>query len=125
MEAAMFPEFHPTYISVEPKEGAACVCLKPARLSDELNIELLGRELFALVEQFGARKVAVSMRNVEHATSAALGKLITLNRKLHRNGGTLVLCDMGEDMRDIMRASRLLNYFKTAPNLDAALESLR
>lgn len=121
----MFPDFHPTYISVEARENAACVSVLAPRLSDEMNIELLGRELFALVEQFGARKVAVSLRKVEHATSAALGKLITLHRKLHRHGGTLVICDVGEEMREILRASRLLTYFNTAANFDTALESLR
>lgn len=121
----MFPDFHPTYISVEGRDNATCVSVRAARLSDEMNIELLGRELFSLVEQFGARKIAVSLRNVEHATSAALGKLITLHRKLHRHGGMLVICDVGEEMRDVLRASRLLNYFNTSSNFDSALETLR
>lgn len=121
----MFPDFRPIYISVEPRDDAACVSVTPTHLTDEMNIELLGRELFALVEQFGVRKVAVSLRNVQHASSAALGKLITLHRKLHRSGGMLVLCDVGEEMRDILRASRLLNYFNTAANFDSAVQTLR
>ena len=76
--------FHPVYIDVQDDARAARVSLKLARLTEDENIELLGRELFTLVEQFGAANVILSLNNVQYATSAFLGKLITLHRKLHR-----------------------------------------
>ena len=116
--------FHPVYIDVQEEDRVARVSLKLSRLTEDENIELLGRELFSLVEQFGASNVILSLRNVQYATSAFLGKLITLHRKLHRKQGKLVVCDVGDEFREILRTSRLHTYFHLAANCDAALESL-
>src|SRR3984893_3285883 len=64
------------------------------KILDEQNIQIIGDQLFALVEEEGARKMLLNFGNVEYLSSAALGKLITLNKKLQNAGGRLILCNI-------------------------------
>ena len=57
------------------------------KILDEQNIQVIGEQLFGLVDQDGRRKLLLNFGNVEYLSSAALGKLITLNKKLQAAGG--------------------------------------
>jgi anti-anti-sigma regulatory factor len=62
---------------------------------------------------------------VQHISSSVIGKMITLHRKLHRNEGALVICDMSPDVAEILYRSRLMDYFNTADDVNGALVALR
>lgn len=121
----LLTDFKPTYFNLREEGDVVVGQFSVPRLSDDQNIEQLGHDLFALVEQFDKRKVVLSMSNVEYLTSSVLGKLITLHRKMHRQQGRLVLCELQPDVTEIMRISRLNDYFKVAGSLDAALQDVQ
>ena len=118
-------QFEPIYIAVREEEGVVVVEMRVSHLTEEDNIEHLGRELFALVDQYGRRKLILSLDAVEHVTSSVLGKMITLHRKLHRQDGTLVLCDLCGSVADVLQTSRLINYFHVVEDLPAAKEFIQ
>jgi len=118
------PDFDPDYITVTETDGIVCAKFNAAHLSDDDNVEQLGRELFALVERFHFTKMALSLSNVEGLSSSILGKMITLHRKLHRANGTLVICDINERVANVMKTTRLFDYFNTADDLDGAIRLL-
>ena len=93
-------------------------------LSDEDNIEQMGHELFSLVEQQQFRRVILNVSMVQYMTSAAIGKWITLHRKLARSNGALVLCEIQPSIREILETSRLLTYFNTADSVESARQKL-
>lgn len=94
------------------------------QLTDEDNIDQFGQELFTLVDKGQHRRIIVDLARLDYVTSGVLGKFITLHRKLRRQDGALVLCRLQPHVRDIMKASRLLEYFQTADSLKAARELL-
>jgi anti-sigma B factor antagonist len=96
-----------------------------ARFADEDNIESLGRDLFSLVDRFGARKIVLTLGNVELVTSAVLGKIISLHRRLHRAAGSLVLCDLHDEVAKTIQSSRLATYFHIQPDVERALEAIQ
>ena len=49
------------------------------KILDETNIQELGVELFGLVEQDNRKSILLNFSHVEFLSSAALGKLITLD----------------------------------------------
>ena len=118
-------EFHPTYIALREQDDLLIVTFTISYLDDEENIEQLGHELFALVEQFGCRKLIVSLADVEFVTSSVLGKLITLHRKLHRNQGKLAICGLREGVASVMRTSKLMDYFTVTETVDEAVQALQ
>ena len=112
------------YMRVEERDGGVVVRFTVPVLSEEINLEHLGHELFALIDRSNCRKLAVDMKGVRYLTSSGLGKLITLHRKMHRQQGVVVFCDIEESVLEILRSSRLNTYFRIVANLDAALAEL-
>lgn len=115
-----FDDFEPKYISLRPEGDVVVVALKHTQLTDEDNIDVMGFELSTLVDQHGCRKVILDLDGVEHVSSAVIGKFITLHRRLHRHEGRLVLCQLEDSLREVLNGCRLLDYFSTADDLDAA-----
>ena len=52
------------------------------KILDEQNIQKIGEDLFSLVDELGRKKILLNFGNVEYLSSAALGKFITLNKKV-------------------------------------------
>lgn len=101
-------------------EGAVLVTFIRSQLTDEDNIEQMGQALFALLEKDAQTRIILDLSPLDYVTSAVLGKFITLHRRLHRQGGALVLCGLQTNVRETLRASRLLDYFQTAEDCEAA-----
>jgi anti-anti-sigma factor len=57
-------------------------------------------------------------------TSAALGKLISLHRNLHRREGRLVVCGVQGMVADVLQTARLTDYFTMATTADEAVALL-
>lgn len=117
--------FDATYLSVQERDNAVVAGFTVPRLSDDFNLEQLGHELFALVEQQGCRKLVISLKQVEYVTSSGIGKLITLHRKMHRHGGQVIFCDMQKTVHDILQAAKLNTYFTVVADSDAAVAALQ
>ena len=57
------------------------------KILDEASIQELGQELFMLVETEKRKKLLLNFAKVDFLSSAALGKLITLDKKVKANVG--------------------------------------
>lgn len=112
--------YHPAFFDLGVDDDVAVARFHSAQLTEEDNLEQLGQELFALVEQFQYRKVVADLTPLKYVTSSVLGKFITLHRKLGRNDGQLVLCNIHPDLMDVLSTSKLLTYFSSATDVDAA-----
>lgn len=88
------------------------------------EVQATGEELFALQEKQPDIHFLVSFRGVEGVSSAMLGKLITLHRRVERAGKKLILCDMGPSVLEMFTSSRLTDYFQVVADQAAALASL-
>ena len=113
--------YQSSFLTLEDRDRVVVARITRAQLSEEENIDVFGKELVDLVEQFGCRKVVLSLENVTYISSAALGKLITLHRRLHRKDGQLVLCGALHSVKEVLAASRLHEYFTVADDVDSAL----
>jgi len=92
------------------------------KILEEANIQAIGDQLFQLVEQEGARKLLLNFGNVEYLSSAALGKLITLNKKAQGAGGKLILCDIGPQIFEVFEITRLDKVFRIEKDEQTALQ---
>ena len=55
------PEFEPHYIETQVEGDSVIVSFHAQQLTDDDNIEVFGRELFALIDQFGCNRIALDM----------------------------------------------------------------
>src|SRR5215467_1021949 len=94
-------------LEVETIGDVTVVNFVDKKILDEQNIQNIGEQLFSLVEQDGLTRLLLNFGNVEYLSSAALGKLITLNKKVQAVGGKLVLCNIDPQIREVFDITRL------------------
>jgi len=81
------------------------------KILDELNIQELGQELFQLVEIDHRSRILLNFFNVEFLSSAALGKLITLDKKVKAHGGKLKLSNIRPEIYEVFAITKLNKLF--------------
>ena len=117
-------DFNSRFFEADASSGSVVATFFPGRLDEEHNVEELGQSLFQLIDQYGYRQVALALPQPPFVTSAVLGKLITLHRRLHRADGRLVLCGLQQPVETVMRRSNLLSYFQVVNSRDDAINWL-
>ncbi|MBX3411284.1 MAG: STAS domain-containing protein [Pirellulales bacterium] len=81
------------------------------KILDEANIQELGLELFRLVEDDHRQKLLLNFSSVEFLSSAALGKLITLDKKVKAHGGKLKLSNIRPEIYEVFAITKLNKLF--------------
>jgi anti-sigma B factor antagonist len=81
------------------------------KILDEAGIQELGAELFGLVEVDNRRSIVLNFTNVEFLSSAALGKLITLDRKVKAHQGRLKLSNIRPESLEVFQITKLHKIF--------------
>jgi anti-sigma B factor antagonist len=99
------------------------VRFKDRRILDETSIQELGQELFQLVEEYGRKKLLLNFSSVEFLSSAALGKLITLDKKVKANGGKLKLSNIRTEIYEVFAITKLNKLFDIRDDEADALAS--
>lgn len=93
------------------------------KILDEQNIQVIGEQLFGLVDEEGCRKLLLNFGNVEFLSSTALGKLITLNKKLQAAKGRLILCNIDPQIHEVFEITKLDKFFNIQKEEQTALQA--
>lgn len=93
------------------------------KILDASNIEELGAQLFSLVEKENKKKLLLNFQNVEFLSSAALNKLIILDKKMKGTSGKLKLCTLRPEILEVFVITRLNQLFEIADDEQAALDA--
>ncbi|HEX5271761.1 MAG TPA: STAS domain-containing protein [Gemmataceae bacterium] len=110
-------------LEVEDIGDVTVVNFVDRRILDEQNIQVIGEQLFSLVDEVGRRKILLNFGNVEFLSSAALGKLIALHKKLQAVGGRLILCNIDPEIYEVFEITRLDKFFNIQKEEQAALQA--
>jgi anti-anti-sigma factor len=91
-------------------------------LDDETSIQDIGKKLYRLVDEQGCKNILIDLGNIEYLTSAALGMLITLNKKVQAGGGRLALCSIPPQIHKVFESTGLDRFFRidACPDLSSA-----
>jgi anti-sigma B factor antagonist len=93
------------------------------KILDEANIQELGQELFELIEEQGKKDLLLNFLNVEFLSSAALGKLITLDKKVKTHAGRLKLSNIRPEIYEVFKITKLNKLFDIKEDEAEALAS--
>ncbi len=89
----------------------ASVRFSDKKIVDSGNIEEMGDELFSLVEKDHIKHVLLNFEGVEFLSSAALNKLILMDKKIKQVGGVLRLCNLRAEIMEVFTITRLNRVF--------------
>jgi anti-sigma B factor antagonist len=119
------PEFQASFFDLHPAGDVFVATISCKQLTEEENLEQMSQELLSLIDVFNCRKLVVSLERVTFVTSAALGRLITLHRRLHRKEGRMILAAANGGVADVLRLSRLQDYFSMAADVQSGVTQLQ
>ena len=110
-------------IQTSEVRGVTVVSFVDHKILDAANIQELGDELFDLVERDGIKSMVLNFGNVEFLSSAALNKLIILDKKVKSNAGQLRLCSLKPEIQEVFVITRLNQLFEIKDTVDDALSA--
>ena len=90
---------------------------------DEGYIQQIGAEIDDLIADESAPKLLLSFSNVDHLSSAALGTLINIDKKVKARSGELRLSDIDPQIHEVFVITHLDKLFKIHDEASDALKS--
>ena len=108
-------------IDVSKTGDVSVVKFLDRKILDEAAIQELGSELFGLVEIDNRKAILLDFDGVEFLSSAALGKLITFDRKLKTAKGRLKMCGISPGILEVFQVTKLNKVFDIRTDLAEAL----
>ena len=110
-------------LSVTQQKDVRVVEFTNNRILDEANIAEIGNGLHALIEERNHPKILLDFATVDHLSSAALGMLINVDKKVKQRNGQLRLANIKPQIFEVFVITKLNNLFKIFPNREDALAS--
>lgn len=98
-------------LETETKGDVTVVKFVDRKILDDASINQLANELYKLLEEEHKNRLLLNFSNVEFLSSAALGKLITLDRKVKQHEGLLKLSNIRPEIYDVFVITRLNRLF--------------
>jgi anti-sigma B factor antagonist len=98
-------------LQVSENKEVTIVRFVDKKILDEANIQELGKELFSLIEEDGRSNLLLNFSSVEFLSSAALGKLITLDKKVKAHNGKLKLSNIRPEIYEVFAITKLNKLF--------------
>lgn len=81
------------------------------KILDEASIQEIGAELFKVVEEHKGGRILLNFAKVDFLSSAALGKLITLDKKVKAVAGKLKLSNIRPEIYEVFQITKLNKLF--------------
>jgi anti-sigma B factor antagonist len=78
-----------------------------AAILDEQDRALIEDEAFNRLTESGRKHLRLDLAEVRFVSSAALGALVSLHRKVKSAGAHLSLSNLNSDMREVIRSTKL------------------
>ena len=111
-------------ISVEYSENATIVSFTDEKILEERDIKALQDSIMSVVEQAERIKLILDFGNVRFLSSAVLGLLIRLSKRIYEKDGQLKLCNINPKIFEIFKITRLTTTFDIYKDVESAVEDL-
>jgi anti-sigma B factor antagonist len=88
------------------------------RILDQHFLHLINEEICRFEEKPGCKKMILDLENIEYISSADLGSLIILRKKIMNVGGYLSFCNVASQIREVFEITMLEKVFSIEDNPD-------
>jgi len=107
------------------ERGITVVTFIERKILEAAHILELGEELLQLVEKDENKDLLLDFSSVEFLSSAALNKLIILDKKVKSKSGQLKLCNMMPEIREVFVITRLNQLFDIVDTREQAMDGFQ
>jgi len=110
-------------ISVEYAGNATIITFSDERILEERDIQALHESVMSVVEQGEQINLILDFHNVRFLSSAVLGLLIRVSKKVYERQGKLRLCSIDPKIYEVFRITRLNKVFDIHKDLESAMST--
>ena len=111
-------------ISVENVSRGVIITFTSEKILEEREISALELSIVPIIEQAGVPNIVLNFENVKFLSSAVLGLLIRISKKIYQRSGQLKLCCINSKIFEIFKITRLDRVFDIYDDVDSAVQSL-
>lgn len=112
-------------ISVEYVQNATITTLTDQKILEQADIQALENSIMPLVDSSAKINLIMDFSNVKFLTSAVLGLLIRISKKVYESQGRLRLCGIDAKILEIFKITRLDRVFEIYEDRYDALQGLK
>ena len=111
-------------ISVEYASKAVIISFTDEKILEDKDITALQESIMSVIEQSQKINLILDFRNVKYLSSAVLGLLIRISKRIYETEGHLRLCNINPKIYEIFRITRLTKTFDIYKDIESATEEL-
>ncbi len=111
-------------ISVDYTDKAVIIKFADEKILEDKDIAAVQEAVMSVVEQTQRINLVLDFSNVKFLSSAVLGFLIRVSKKVYERDGQLRLCNINPKIYEIFKITRLTKVFDIYPNTANAVEGL-
>jgi len=111
-------------ISVEYAGNATIVSFTDEKILEEKDIKALQESIMSVIEQAEQINLILDFGNVRFLSSAVLGLLIRISKRIYEHDGQLGLCNINPKIYEIFKITRLTKTFDIYQDVESAAEDL-
>ncbi|MCH2179084.1 MAG: STAS domain-containing protein [Mariniblastus sp.] len=110
-------------IKLEDVDEISVVRFKDEKVMDPSRIEKMGQELMSLAGDDDQRNLLINFEDVRFFSSAAINKLIVLEKRMRAGGGEIKLSNLRPEVRDLFSFTNLDGLFDIREQQSDAIRS--
>ena len=110
-------------VSVKYQENATIVSFVDEKILEEMDIRALQDTIMSVIEQTERINLILDFGNVRFLSSAVLGLLIRISKRIYEVEGCLKLCNINQNIYEVFKITRLTKTFDIYNDVDSALAS--
>jgi anti-sigma B factor antagonist len=111
-------------IRVEYTDDATIIAFVDERILDQTDIQDLQASILSVVEQGEHMNFILDFSNVRFLSSAVLGLLLRISKRVYEKDGRLRLCSIDPKIYQIFKITRLTKIFDIYKDLETATRDL-
>ncbi len=111
-------------IGVEYAENATIVSFTDEKILEEKDINSLQESIMSVIEQAERINLILDFSNVRFLSSAVLGLLIRISKRIYEHDGQLRLCNIDPKTYEIFKITRLTKTFDIYKDVESATKDL-
>jgi len=111
-------------ITVEYAGNATIIGFTDHKILEEKDIKALQESIMSVIEQAKQINLILDFGNVRFLSSAVLGLLIRISKRVYEHDGQLRLCRINPKIYEIFKITRLTKTFDIYDDIETAIEDL-
>ena len=111
-------------ISVEYTKNATIIAFTDEKILEDRDVRALQESIMAVIEPAGKINLILDFYKVRFLSSAVLGLLLRVSKRVYEGEGQLRLCNISPKIHEVFRITRLTKVFDIYRDVLSALEGL-